>query len=340
MKKRDFDDSYFQILLDEFTSKGIGVRIYSEVLAVIKALILGGGYPIMYSPVGKWDEEAFLTLANDFIMNKLCKKNYLIYLLQANSNIRTFRKSLESVFRRFLISQKKRTVFDNLFRRTNKILNEDKRFKNFSNTQKAHSYWGLAIWNKPKVFNNSDSHLVQSALEMSDPLLIDYRPEAKKLPHIISEKDLANFIYDFFNSVNSLLSLSQLMTVFKYKFNLLEVSETSLDDPASIDINDKIVKFNALKLTNTEMQEMAREAIFLLSDRQRQILMAFQEPEATLSSIANSVGCSKSTVDNELKRVFSVFADLSDSEEQARDIYDIVIAIMISKKEIGMEGEV
>lgn len=344
MKLENSIDFSLQALTKEFTAERIGHKIYSEVRAIVKCAIIGGGYPTMYSPVGKWDEEAYDILTSDFCVDKLLKKNYILHLLQANTSIRTFRKNVEGVFKKFLISRKKKTALDHLFRRANKILQQDKRFKCFTvANKKAHSSWGLSSWVTSQVFNGREQDLFQIGLELGGAAKIEYRPDAKKISHVVPDKELAEFMYNLFAAVKSSLNLTQIAGVFKYKFNLLEVSEVSVEDPVLIDEDDNILTIGdtvgapEAGFEAQEIDDAVAEALCLLTSRQKQVLKEFQEREATLSSIGTRVSCSKSTVDNELRRISSIIERVSKDNEEARAIYDKIITIIhdSEKKEKG-----
>ena len=334
----DKAESRLSLLKEECAAIGVGEEIYSEIRNIIHAAVRGGNYPTMYSPTGMWNEEGFYTLANDFIVEKLLKRGYLAYLLQANTSIRAFRNSVESVFLRFLISKKKRTVLDNLFRRVYLILSGDSRFKCFiTSTKKANSQWGLSAWDNKEVFNSREEDLIKVGLALGRFKIIEYRLDARKISHIISNKELADYVYNLVASVGSLLNLSQILTVLKYRFNLLEVTEVSMEEPVSMDEEGNVLTVGDTLATPEpsipalETDESAKEALLLLSPRQKQILSKFQEPEATLSSIGENVGCSKSTVDNELRRISSNIAQVADDNEQAHAIYKRIVEILEEK---------
>lgn len=338
-------DPTLQALIKELTTEGIGNKIYSEVRRIVKYAIIGGRYPVMYSPVGRWDDEAYDTLTNDFVVKKLLNNNYITHLLQTNTSMSTFRKSVEGVFKNFLKSTRKKTASDHLFRRANEILHQDKRFKCFStSSKKAHAFWGLSSWDTPKVFNGREEELIRIGLAVYETPIIEYEPDAKKISHILPDKELAEFLYALFSSINMLVNLSQMVIVFKYKFNLLEVSEVSLEDPVLIDEDGGILKIGdavgtrEVQFDALEIDEAVEEALQLLSLRQKKVLIEFQEPEATLSSIGNRVHCSKSTVDNELRRISSIIGRVSEDNEKARSIYDKIIAI-IHDSEKQKKGE-
>lgn len=328
-------DPTLQTLIKELKTEGIGKKIYSEVCKIVKFAIIGGRYPEMYSPTGRWDDEAYDTLTNDFVMEKLLKNSYIAYLLQTNTTMSTFRKSVEGVFKNFLKSEKKKTALDHLFRRANKILQHDNRFKCFSNaSKKAHAFWGLSSWDKPKVFDGREEDLIRIGLEVCEIPIIEYAPDAKKISHIIPDKDLAEFLYALFTAINAMVNLSQMVIVFKYKFNLLEVIEASLEDPIiksdddnNLTISDMVGSCDP-QFRAREIDEAAKEALGLLTPRQIKVLMEFQEPDATLSSMGARLECSKSTVDNELRRIMSTVEKVAENREHAGEIYNKIIRII------------
>lgn len=331
-------ESSLSLLKEEFSAIGVGEKIYSEIRKIVQAAIRGGNYPPTYSPTGIWDEEGFSTLTNDFVVEKLLKRGYLAYLLQTSASLGAFRRSAEYVFLKFLISKKKRTVLDNLFRRVYLILTRDGRFKCFiPSTKKAHSHWGLSVWNNKEVFNSREEDLVRAGLALGGIKVVEYRLDARKISHVMSDQGLADYIHSLFGSIGALLNLPQILVVLKYRFNLLEVTEVSLEEPVSEDEEGNILTVgDTLGMPEPgtialENDEAAKEALQLLSTRQKQILTKFQEPGATLSSVGENVGCSKSTVDNELRRIYSSIDEVVDNKDQARIVYRRMIEILEEK---------
>ena len=333
-------ETSLQVLIDDWTTMEVGEIVYAEICAIVKAVIIGGNYPPIYSPTGVWDEHAFCSLANDFIVEKLLKGGYLAYLLHTNTTIRAFRRGVDYAFKNFLISKKKRTSLDNLFRRAYDILNRDGRFRCFvPTTKKARSLWGLSAWDSREIFSGREEELVRIGFSSGRIRMVEYRLDAKKMSHIVSNKELSDYMYSLFMAVDSLLSLEHLLIVFKYRFNLLEIKEVSLEEPALVDDDGSIITIGETVGTSEpvtavmEIEEAAAEVLRSLTPRQKQILIEFQEPEPTLSSIGERVGCSKSTVDNELKRIHSVLAEVADDDEQAHIVFRRMVDIIERENE-------
>jgi DNA-directed RNA polymerase specialized sigma24 family protein len=329
----------FQNLVNEYASVGFGELHYREVLRMVRAVVLGRRYPPSYSPTGRWDEDAFTALAHDWISQKLLRYHQLEHLLLSNQTLGGFRKGLELSFVQYLIGQKKRTTLDNLFRRASAILEADARFYCFSESQKkANRLWGLATWEQPEAYQGPEEELIAFGLRLPGIRVIRYRANAKKLSPVISDHELGNFLEALLDSVGGLINLSQFATVFRFRFNLLEVTEVSLDEPVFTDEDGHALRRGDMLAAETVTEEVlleeevARSLLTALSVRQQQVLLEYAHPDATLTSVAERLGCSKSTVDNELRRVMEALRGSTDTIEEAEAVYARLVEFLSSEE--------
>jgi len=72
------------------------------------------------------------------------------------------------------------------------------------------------------------------------------------------------------NAVGCLLDLTQFLTVFKYRFNLLEVTEVSLEEPVATDAEG-----HALRLGDTISAETATEEVLVVEEVARSLSRNF-----------------------------------------------------------------
>lgn len=324
-----------QTLIDEFAREGIGEHLYTDLRRVVRAVALGRGYPPTYSPTGRWDEDALSGLAHDWITDKLLRYGQLKHLLLANQTLGGLRRGLELSFQDFLISRRKRTALDNLFQRANTILEEDPRFACvIQATKKAARYWGLAAWEDRPLFQGPDDELIAAGLRQQDIAVIHYRAEARKATPVVSGPELARFLHGLIEDVGHPLSLAQITTALKYRFDLLEVEEISLDTPIGED-GDGSERTLATVLSDERSveegvlnEDLARAILREMPGRQKLALLASNRPGATLTSIAEALGCSKSTVDNELRRAMQIIRRHTDSAEEARTIYRRILLLL------------
>jgi DNA-directed RNA polymerase specialized sigma24 family protein len=121
------------------------------------------------------------------------------------------------------------------------------------------------------------------------------------------------------------------MVLFRYCFNLLEAPPLDLDAPIAatgggedVRLRD-VVGDSDLVEARAIVQEAAAEALRDLTPRQQQALLAYAQPGATLTSVSALLGCSKSTVENEVRRGLTVISQYSSGADEAAQVYDLVL---------------
>ncbi len=322
-----------QTLVDEYASVGLGEHLYQELLETVRTV--SRHYPVSYSPTRRWDEDAFTGLAHDWAITKLWRYGQLEHLLLANQALAGFRKGLVLSFRNFLISQKDRTALDNLFHRAHALLESNPQFRLFGeNRKKVARLWGLASWQEKEPYQGQDAELIAVGLGIEGFPIIRYREDAKKNSPILSDTDLAAFLQVVLQTVGRLLSLAQFALIFKYRFNLLETDEISLETPLATDSEGHPLQVGDLisaGRTGEEEAILSEEAATVLSElspRQKQALLAHTQPGATLTSVANQLGCSKSTIENEIRRTVEAIYRHAATREEAEAIYARLLELL------------
>lgn len=331
-----------EVLIQELAAGGIGEQLYREILGAVRGVIFGHGYPPAYSPTGRWDEDAVTALAHDWTIDKLLRRGQLEYLLLANEVLRGFRTGMELSFRHFLIGQKKRTELDNLFQRANAILERDARFQLLQEPgRKSTRLWGLSVWEARGAFQGPDADLVAAGFRVPEMPVIRYRPDARKLSPVIGDRSLAEFIAGLLAQVGFGLSLEQMVVVFRYRFNLLDAENVSLDASAAIDdeggVSSLAERLSDGTLPEEEIlaTETALTVLHELSPQQRRVLLEYARPNATLSSVAELAGCSKSTVENELRRTMQAIERNVGGPDEAQAVYDQLIEALSLEYGLG-----
>lgn len=322
-----------QTLVNEYTSIGLGEFLYQELLQVVRTV--SRHYPVSYSPTGLWDEDAFTALTHDWATTKLWRLGQLEHLLITNQTLSGFRNGLVYSFRNFLISQKKRTALDNLFQRANVLLESDTRFRLFEdNKKKALRLWGLASWQESQPYREDEAELISAGLQLKNFSIIRYRDDAKKTSPILTDADLIVFLISLLEQVGYLLNLAQFVLVFRYRFNLLEVDETSLETLLAEDgegnpfqVSD-VISESATGEEIVIIDESTMTILDELSPRQKQALIAYALPKATLTSIAKELGCSKSTVENEIQRALEAIRRNTKTLEEAEAIFARLLELL------------
>lgn len=322
-----------QTLVDEYASIGLGEHLYQELLRTVRTV--SWRYPVSYSPTGLWDEGAFTALTHDWAVAKLWRLGHLEYLLLTNQTLTGFRNGLAFSFRYFLISQKDRTALDNLFQRANTLLERDPRFRLFGETRKkASRLWALAFWQEVQPYQGQDAELIAIGLGLEGFPIIRYRDDSKKNSPILTDADLITFLQALLETVSRALSLAQFALVFKYRFNLLETDEGSLEVVLAEDSEGNSLQISNVIRERPTVEELAiinEAATTLLSElspRQKQVLLTYAQPGATLTNVGGQLGCSKSTVENEIRRALEAIRRHAETMEEAEAIYARLLELL------------
>ena len=321
-----------QELIVEYSEKVVGDKLYALLLATAGAVITRYRYSTSYSPTGRWDEDAISGLSHDWIIDKLLRRGLLAHLLAANHDLRGLQRGLELAFRQHLLDQRVRTESGNLYRRTRQVFEREPEFHNFGGHGAGLEAWGLRSWQSAEQYQGSDEVLLRASFLIPGFPPVRYGAMARKASPILSGSDLPRFLAALFQQVAMALTLAQILLVYRYRFNLIESTTLSLsqpasrsdvwDDPSTIEdaINDPVTPEDIVVLNETVDQVFES-----LSERQRRVLLAYGRDSSTLTSVAQQIGCSKSTVENELHRVMDAIANEATNLEDADRIYSHLI---------------
>jgi len=329
-------------LLVEHAAQGIGPHLYTALRQTVRSVALGRGYPTTYSPTGQWDEDAIGGLTHDWVARKLLPSGQIGHFLLTNTSLSGFRKGLELSFVQFLISQKKQTALDNLFARSAHLLEHDGRFRAFGvSVKKAARLWGLATWSDGvRPFEGSDADLIAASLRLPEVRIVYFRPNARKLSQVVSDRDLADLQAALLGDLGRLLSLAHFMVAFRYRFNLLEAREVSLDEPMGgeaegkgLRMGETVAAREPVAADQLEIREAAHAVLRELSTRQQRVLHAYTEREATLVSVATQIGCSKSLVESDLKRALRLIAEEAGDQASAVAVYQEILETLSGRSE-------
>jgi hypothetical protein len=321
-------------LRDEYEAQGVGPGLLALVTATVRAVVARRRYPASYSPSGRWDEDALSGLVTDWATEKLLARDDLGYLLLANTTLSGLRWGLERSFVQYLLDKRQRTEIGNLFQRSNALLERDDRFRCFAEAErKADRLWGLAAWRDPKPFNGRDEDLIHAAFDLRGFVVVRFGPEARKNSPILLDADLGRFLEQLLDAVGVLLRLSDLVVVFRYRFGLLDASVSSLDEPGQVTEQGSASPLGATLASpepSPEEQVVVGETtdavLHALTPRQQRALLEYARDGATLENVARMLDCSKSTVENEVKRSLAVIRERAEGDSGlARAVYAEVL---------------
>jgi hypothetical protein len=295
------DQTTYLRLRREYRETGvIADELYRLLLRLVRGLVFRGGLPPAWSPTGKWDRDAAEEAAHGWIVRRLLQTNALLAAFDHASAPRPFFRSLERSFRHYLENARERGEIDNLVSRAGALLRDDDRFRDWiPQAQLSDSWWGLADWNEPAPYQGSEDDLVSAAWAVGEVVIFRYSHTVERASPVLATDELGRFLVELFTRTQTLLTLRLLAVVFRRRFDLdeprrVEVGEEPLEGVAAEEEPDERVALDAAIAVTAE-----------LTARQADVFLRKYAGES-LDAIAQALGVSRGTVDNELVRVGTI----------------------------------
>lgn len=292
--------TYFRLRREYRATGQISDELYRLLLRLVRALVLRGGMPPAWSPTGRWDVEAAEEAAQGWIARRLLQTNALLAAFDHASAPQPFFRSLERSFRHYLESERERGEIDNLVSRAGALLRDDGRFRDWiPQAQPSDSWWGLADWDDPAPYQGSEDGLVSAAWAVGEVVIFRYSHTVERASPILATGELGRFLAALFDRVEALLTLRLLAVVFRRRFDLdepgqVEVAAEAIDHLAAPEEPDEQVTIDAALGVVTEV-----------TPRQAEVLLRKHDGKS-LDAIAEALGISRGTVDNELMRAGTI----------------------------------
>jgi hypothetical protein len=270
-------------------------ELYRLLLRLVAAAA-HSGLPPALSPTGRWDQEGALEAAHGWIEARLLRTKALIAAFDHADAPRPFLRSLERNFRHHLQNQRQGDELANLISRTLRLLRDDDSFTAFVEARKpSDQWWGLSEWTEPVPWQGSDAQLVAEAWAAGTFQVFRYSQRVERASPILATDELRRFLGVFFGRLQKLLTGAHLAVVYRDRFDLGSPQSLELDDQIEAEVSGKEEPSDG---------EVAGAAIAVLAEltaRRVDALLLSAEGK-TLEEIAENLGVSRGTADNELKR--------------------------------------
>jgi hypothetical protein len=272
--------------------------------------------PRIYSPTGSWDEEGLIDLVNDFIVHRGIEKGAILRGLQQADNTSGFVYFLESSFRNFAISQRVRTIADNLYRRLIDALAEDPQLVPLAGMGTRAAY-GLATWqNDPPACLDEGEMQVAMRSFPTDVETLSYESDQRHSP-LLAVHELRRIAHAVITGIGKLVTARQLMLLIKMRYSIDgSLDHASLDtigDPGSLELHP---------LQDLIARELAERLFRELTERQRAVLKSLMadDPPPSVREIAARLGLSKSVVQRERDAIAEAInsMELLNNDEQSQ----------------------
>jgi DNA-directed RNA polymerase specialized sigma24 family protein len=279
---------------------GITPELYGVLMQVVRVVVFRTSLPPSYSPTGHWDKDSAEDAAHGWIERRLLQTNALLAAFDLSDHHRPFLLSLQRNFRHYLENERERDELSNLLSRTRELLHTDDSFRDWvQGNQPATTWWGLASWKdaERENYQGNDADLVSAAWSLGEVKLFRYSPRVERASPVLSTETLREFLTRLFAAVDRLLTIGHLAEVYRGRFDLDRPPPEELTEA----MEDRINADPEGEATEEEVRAAARSAIADLTSRQAEALIRRHRDE-TLEQIAEALGVSRGTADNEIDR--------------------------------------
>jgi hypothetical protein len=302
-------------LRDEFVRSDVRGWIWpwlSQILTRYAAERLCGRFnPRLYSPSGAWDTAGQSDLVNGFIIERGITGGAIAKSLAAAPDVDGAVRYLQEAFKRYVVSDRPRSLSRNIFDRLRDVLDQAPDFVRLAGVA-PHSYYGLANWDDDPPSAASEDLLRDAARYLPEDIAwVNYSTGTRQSPGI-SSVDIERIVRALFDGLGRLLSAKQIMTVLEQRYPLRDELAEATSDPLSA-----VAARSLDPLEIIEAEELAAKVLALLNARQRVIVALMIEDPSAISArnIGMRLGISKSTAANELKAIQARFRLLGASDD-------------------------
>lgn len=254
------------------------------------------GLPPALSPTGRWDQDGAAEAAHDWIEARLLRTNALLAAFDYAQKPRPFLRSLEQNFRHHLQNRRQGDELGNLLSRSSHLLRDDDRFDVFHDASRVSDrWWGLSEWTDPEPWQGSDKALIAQAWALGPVQVFRYSSRVERASPVLATDELARFLEGLMGRLDKLLTIALLAVVYRHRFDLGTPPSLALDEQMDSEIA------GPAQPSASEVEEATIAVLAELSGRQVRALL-LRAQEKTLEEIADAIGTSRGTADNELKR--------------------------------------
>lgn len=310
---------------------------YARMRGILTAAVIRRGLPPEFAPHGRWDQDAYMELTDEWLVQG---GDGIRYLALASRSWEEFTATASSAAVRYVISSRQRTVLGNLYRRIRSTLNRNTAFRCLTPGRIAsEQWWGLAdaegALNPYEDVADSNEQLVAAAFAFGPIKTVAYNAMAKNLPPVISGEDLTRFLLHVFRYVGHQLRIYHLLLALQYRMGLVEtplVSLNSAADDADDPLLEKVPAGDVDVAGEAERRVALDEILAVLSEAERHTLAAFAASDGTFSDTARRVGMSVPTVTRRLQRALVAVEECSGSADAAEAVFGELLARLMPTK--------
>lgn len=312
-------DSEFAAAREQVRAGGFTLVLYRFLGRLIAAAESSRSLAPAPGQSGRWDQDAIEETLQQWLAESLLDGGLQRAFDQCNSP-RAFARYLDRSLRNWLIDQARSRSGPRLLARTQQLLRDNP--DTFTLVQDAQGpmdrWWGLTTWDHPDLFTGSDSELITAAFALGDLAILRYSGE--RADPVLSTTDLFRLVQGVLQRAEAAVSLRSLDGVLRGRFAFAYApTDVALEDAGEL-VAPKPPS------PESEIEAAGRAALGRLTRRQLEVLR-LKTGQQTLEVISEALGCSRGTVDNELRRGMTVLRESAPTDDDLAAVLETVLRI-------------
>lgn len=276
-------------------------------------------------PGGRWDDPDAVAETVQAWLSETLLDGGLLQAFDACLTPAALSRYLERALRNWLIARSRRATGPRLLERAVELLDSDPDFVALREAPAvADRWWGLVAWEKPALFAGGDEEVVATAWALGDFALLRY-PSSERSDPVLATEDLRRYLRGLLGQIGAGLSAQHFDASFRARFAYAYAGASmALDEaPEFSDATDVEAA--------VQVGEAARIALADLTERQVRVVL--ERPKGTLEALAERLGVSRGTVDNEYRRAVIKVRSATPSDELFDAVLEKVLELASEKGE-------
>lgn len=303
-------DAEFAAAAANFQDNQVTEDLQLFVARLVKTAASNRPLPSSLSPSGAWDADGVQESTQAWWEAKLLRGTLRQAFVKCTTP-RAFAAYLEQSLANWLKDVARAKQQPRLLAKAQEILEANPtRFKVYATAASPMDrQWGLVGWERPELFTGEAAELVAFVYALGHIPLMMFGDQAKKASPVISKPNIRRVLDALFDGSGSLLTLRHIDLVFRERFAEAFARTVPIDSIPESESDGAGVH------EQVDASQVARQVLAELSGPQTRALLGKYREEKTLEEIGNELGCSRGTVDNELKRARYIIEEGLDREE-------------------------
>lgn len=313
-------DAEFADAAARFRANEVTVELHQFIARLVRAAASNRPLPPSLSPSGAWDADGVEESTHAWWEEKLLRGTLRQAFVKC-TNSRVFGAYLEKSLVNWLKDVARAKQQPRLLANAQEILESNpERFEIYADAgSPLDRQWGLVGWENPELFTGEAAELLGFVFALGHIPLMMFGDQAQKASPVISKPNIRRVLDALFEGAASLLTLRHVDLMFRQRFPEAFARTVPIDSiPESASDGDCVQ-------VEVDASRVARQILADLGERRTRVLLGKYREAKTLEEIGQELGCSRGTVDNEIKRAHDQIEEGLDGEED----FEIVLKYLL-----------